>query len=152
MEKYVKGVSTKTKEFHEREHVDELRNDMQKQINKANKSIKTQREVDLKEKAKIDDFASKLNEEIEDNWASYDQFRDEVKEFYGESNFREFKRCMNPILAMKSKMTDEDRKTIKISRDRIMRDKLRLFSFFQVWEIINHVMLESEMNDRIKQN
>ena len=135
-----------------REHVDDLRADIQKQINKANKSISAQREVDLKEKDKINDFANKLNEEVDDNWASYDTFRDEIKEFYGESNFREFKRTMGSTLAMKSKISDEDRKSFKNSKDRVVRDRLRLFSFFQVWEICNQVMLESALNDKIDQN
>jgi len=45
---------------------------MQKQIHRANKSIKAQRELDVKEKDQIKDFANKLNEQEEDNWASYD--------------------------------------------------------------------------------
>ena len=152
MEKYLKGVSSKTKEFQLREHVDDLRADMQKQIHRANKSIKAQRELDVKEKDQIKDFANKLNEEVEDNWASYDQFRDEIKEFYGESNFREFKKCMSGIIALKNKISEEDRKSLKNSKDRVMRDKLRLFSFFQIWEICNHVVVESELTDRISKN
>ena len=104
------------------------------------------------EKDKINDFATKLNDEVDENWASYDSFRDEIKEFYGDSNFRAFKNCMSDVLKLKGKISDDDRKSFKNSKDRAGRDKLRLFSFFQVWEICNHMMNESLMNDRISEN
>jgi len=59
---------------------------------------------------------------------------------------------MSGIIALKNKISEEDRKSLKNSKDRVMRDKLRLFSFFQIWEICNHVVVESELTDRISKN
>ena len=70
-----------------------------------------QRDTDLKEKDKMNEFSNKVNDEVEENWASYDSFRDEIKEFYGESGFRNFSNCMNEIIELKGKITDEDRKS-----------------------------------------
>ena len=50
LEKYTKGVSKKMYEFHCREHVDDLRNDIEYQIGETNKNMQDQRFTDIAEK------------------------------------------------------------------------------------------------------
>ena len=50
LEKFMKGVSASIDEFAEREHVDDLRDDLERDIKEANETIEQKRIEDLEEK------------------------------------------------------------------------------------------------------
>ena len=55
------------------------------------------------------DFADRLNEEVDENWASFDTFREEVKEFYGIQCFQAFCDIMSDVIKLRGIISDEDR-------------------------------------------
>ena len=61
------------------------------------------------------EYAEKVNEEVDENWASFDTFRDEVKEFYGEQCFQAFCEYMDDVIKLRGVISEEERKIINKS-------------------------------------
>ena len=90
LEKFVKAIVSTMDEFNKREHVDELRADLENQIDDTSKEIQRKREVDLTEKNQINLFASNLSEEVDDHWANFGGFRDQINELRNEKCIENF--------------------------------------------------------------
>ena len=75
LEKYIEGLSEKCFEFNEREHVKDLRNDLEERIKETNEQIEENRDTDLIEKAGINDEKMEINRKIKNFKKDYEEFR-----------------------------------------------------------------------------
>jgi ABC-type phosphate transport system auxiliary subunit len=76
---------------------------------------------------------------VEENWADYCSFKDNVSELSGDSCYLEFRRSMHEILQTRGKIAKDDNRMLKKSKDRLVRDKQRLYSFNQLYQLCEHM-------------
>ena len=140
--KYMQGVVGISHDLYNREDVRDLRADLCGQIGASNALINGNRETDLQEKKALRDDLGSTDKTVADFRNTYDSFALEATKLNEAECSLQFDSCMKVVMQTRGRdggpAGDDE------------RAKKRMFSFKQLFNLINTCSNSSELSDRVE--
>ena len=141
LSKYMSGICEVANELYSREHVDSLRTDLEKKVTDTNNTMDNLRKTDLEEKASIRSDMAATDKNLATLKGTYEHFTTEATKLDESACKTLFDQCMQVLLQSRGQ---------KAGDGTVEQQKMRMYSFKQLFNIFTIVNNNSDMADRMK--